>query len=99
VPDAIPDPINPVAHGPNDEVQVPGATIVFLGLAGPDGEAIARFQVADGALPDARLLTEDGRFFELHERGEGLESEPFDARGSDTITLVVGEVLVVFEVR
>jgi hypothetical protein len=96
----VPDPLNPVTHPPGEEVQVPGATIVYLGLADATGGVIARFQLLRGGLDGApRLLTPDGRVLELEPRGEVLESEAFHppTEGDATLTLIVGEALVIFE--
>jgi hypothetical protein len=96
----IPDPLNPLTHPPGEVVQVPGATIVYLGLTDATAGVIARFQVSSGSLEGSpRLLTPDGRVLEMDLRDDVLESAPFQApTGVDaTLTLIVGEALVVFE--
>ena len=79
---------------------MPGATIVYLGLTDATDGVIARFRVASGNLEsEPRLLTPDGGVLELDLRGDMLESEPFDAptKADATLTLMIGEALVVFE--
>lgn len=96
----VPDPLNPVTHQPGEEVKVPGGTIVYLGLLDATGGVVARFRVTNGTLEtEPRLLAPGGRVLDLDQSGGLLESEPFDApSGRDTtLTLIVGEVLVVFE--
>jgi len=101
--DAVPDPLNPERHVAGDEVDVAGATVVYLGLARHDGRIVGRFQLVSGRLSAApRMVTPDGDVIDLVLSAGVLESAPFGDAGrapprEATITLVIGDDLIPFE--
>jgi hypothetical protein len=100
----IPDVPGGIPHEAGDQVEIPTGVIVFQGLFADGEQLVARFQLRSGSLPDdARLLAPDGGIVGLDLQGSVLESAPFGDSSdppppSATITLVVDDRLVVFEV-
>jgi hypothetical protein len=100
----VPDPLNPTTHDAGEQVDIPGGAIVYVGLHREDGGLVAKFRMTSGAPPsDAQVLTPDGALLALAARNGLLRTTPFgDASRpptpEDVLTLVVGNVLVAFEV-
>jgi hypothetical protein len=101
---AVPDPLHPTTHEAGETVGIPGGSIVYLGLAREDGGFVAEFRMASGAAPpDAEVLVSDGTVLPLTADNGLLRSAPFGDPSQppapgDVLTLVVGEILVAFEV-
>ncbi|HET6380525.1 MAG TPA: hypothetical protein VFH63_05750 [candidate division Zixibacteria bacterium] len=94
----LPDAPGGIAHKPGERVEMPGGTVVFLGLQQSSNGVVARFEVT-GEIANPRLVLPDGQIVSLTQRGEVLESGALTnppAPGSE-LALVVGATLVVFE--
>jgi hypothetical protein len=100
----VPDPLNPTTHVAGEEVDIPGGAIVYVGLDREEGGLVAKFRMTTGAPPsDAQVLTPDGALLALAARNGLVQTARFgDASRppapDDVLTLVVGDVLVAFEV-
>ena len=100
---ALPDPLHDDRHTVGEEVSLPDASVVYLGMSRSARQIVVRFHLVRGSLPpDTRMGTSDGALVELNRDGDLLESEPFGnadnppARES-IITLVLGDQLIPFE--
>jgi hypothetical protein len=102
-PQAIPDPLHPIEHRIGETVEVVGATISYLGMEVAGDQLRARFRIESGSVAaETRLLTSAGVIVALHASGSQLVSDSFGSSAepparTSTITLVVGELLILFE--
>ncbi len=101
-PQAIPDPLHPIAHGAGESLDVGNATISFIGLEQVGDQLRARFSIESGSLASARLVSPSGEVVDLHASGGELRSDPFGSAADPPsklshLTLVVGQRLYLFE--
>lgn len=101
MPQAIPDPLHPLAHAVGDSVEVGGATVTFLGIERAGDQFRARFDVKSGSLTDAQLMA-SGEVVDLHSTAGDLVSDPFGSAASPPaksahLILKVGDRFYLFE--
>jgi hypothetical protein len=101
--DALPDPLHSDRHTVGEEISLPDASVVYLGMSRSAGQIVARFRIVRGSLPaSTRIGSPEGELVDLTRNGDVVESAPFGdadhppARDA-TVTLVVGNMLIPFE--